>query len=156
MTNYNEYNRGKYSDFSRQRFQKTLKDFRELRHMTQSDLARAVGVTPATISAYENSTREPSTDMYYKLATVLKIDPIEFFTHDYVSLYLGKSSQQLRDLDLNTQRDQDTFLRENQIQNIIRNLSNLPDEDIAALERIVDRMNMGAELAKDYRTNLSY
>ena len=40
-------------------FGKRIKELRIEKHLRQSDIARAIGVTPATVTRWENSTQEP-------------------------------------------------------------------------------------------------
>jgi transcriptional regulator with XRE-family HTH domain len=51
-----------------------LKKLREERLLTQEELAEKVGVTPLTISRWENSKRKPRLKSIRKLAKVLKVD----------------------------------------------------------------------------------
>lgn len=50
-----------------------IKELRVALNMTQSDLAKTVHVTTATISAYENGIRMPSYDTLIKLASFFKV-----------------------------------------------------------------------------------
>jgi transcriptional regulator with XRE-family HTH domain len=52
-----------------------LRKLREERLLTQEELAERVGVTPLTISRWENSKRKPRLKSIRKLAKVLKVDP---------------------------------------------------------------------------------
>lgn len=49
-----------------------LKARREALGLSQSDLARAVGLTPQSVSAYENGVRRASGDVIAAFANVLK------------------------------------------------------------------------------------
>lgn len=49
-------------------FSKRLKETREKTKMTQKDFAELVGSTSATISAYENATKNPSLDLVITIA----------------------------------------------------------------------------------------
>ena len=49
-----------------------LKARREALGMSQSDLARSVGLTPQAVSAYENGVRHATGDVIAALADVLK------------------------------------------------------------------------------------
>lgn len=48
-----------------------IREYRTALKMTQSDFARRLGVTGASVSAYENSTRLPSYDVLVRIANVL-------------------------------------------------------------------------------------
>ena len=49
-----------------------LKARREALGLTQSDLARAIGITPQAVSAYENGVKRASGDVVAAIADVLK------------------------------------------------------------------------------------
>lgn len=48
-----------------------IREYRTALKMTQADFARRLGVTGASVSAYENSTRLPSYDVLVRIANVL-------------------------------------------------------------------------------------
>jgi len=52
---------------------KNIKTLRIAKKMTQSELADRIGITKATISAYENSTRLPSYDVLMMLARLFRV-----------------------------------------------------------------------------------
>ncbi len=52
---------------------KRIKELRTKYKLTQSELATQVGVTTATITAYECDSRQPSYDVLIKLASVFKV-----------------------------------------------------------------------------------
>lgn len=52
---------------------KRIKELRIKHDLTQSELANQVGVTTATITAYECDSRQPSYDVLIKLAAVFKV-----------------------------------------------------------------------------------
>lgn len=55
-------------------FKDKLKQLRTERNLTQSDIAKAIGVSPATIGNYEQGTREPrNNEMWQKLADYFNI-----------------------------------------------------------------------------------
>lgn len=59
-----------------------LAEAREARGLTAVSLARMIGVTPVTISAYENSRSVPRTDTLQRIAQTLNF-PATFFTRPY-------------------------------------------------------------------------
>lgn len=55
-------------------FKDKLKQLRTERNLTQADIAKAIGVSPATIGNYEQGTREPrNNEMWQKLAAYFDI-----------------------------------------------------------------------------------
>lgn len=55
-------------------FKDKLKQLRTEHNLTQSDIARAIGVSPATIGNYEQGTREPrNNEIWQKLADYFNI-----------------------------------------------------------------------------------
>lgn len=56
-------------------FAEHLRKTRERQNLTQSDVARLSGLTPAAISQLEGSLREPNFSTLVRLATALKTTP---------------------------------------------------------------------------------
>lgn len=56
-----------------------LKEFRTKKGLSQTELARLVGVTPSTISQVENNQIYPSLPALFKMAETLCIEPAVFF-----------------------------------------------------------------------------
>ncbi len=56
-----------------------LKEARKIRGVSQTDLAKMVGVTPSTISQIESNLIYPSLPALLKMAEVLAMDPSSFF-----------------------------------------------------------------------------
>lgn len=56
----------------------TLKELREKKEMSQSELASLVGLKQTTISQYEKGTRRPNLQMAKKLADALGISLDDF------------------------------------------------------------------------------
>lgn len=52
---------------------KNIRDYRQLRNMTQAQLAEAIGVAPSTISMYETGVREPDMDTIEAIADIFNI-----------------------------------------------------------------------------------
>ncbi len=50
-----------------------LRMLREARHLTQLQVANRIGVTKATISAYETATKTPSIDMLIRLSRLFGV-----------------------------------------------------------------------------------
>ena len=54
-------------------FSQKLRMLRESRHLTQLQVANRVGVTKATISAYETATKAPSIEMLIRLSRLFGV-----------------------------------------------------------------------------------
>ena len=52
---------------------KRIKELRTEYHLTQAESAKQIGVTTATVTAYECDTRQPSYEVLIKLARVFKV-----------------------------------------------------------------------------------
>lgn len=52
---------------------KKIKKLRNKYKLTQTELAKRVGVTKSTIAAYENDSRLPSYDVLIKMASLFKV-----------------------------------------------------------------------------------
>lgn len=52
---------------------KNIKELRNKYKYTQTELANRLGVTRATIAAYENDSRQPSYDILVKLSRIFKV-----------------------------------------------------------------------------------
>lgn len=58
-------------------FSQALQELRKEKKLTQDDLAHLMGIERPYISQIERSIKQPSLVMMYKLATALKMSPIE-------------------------------------------------------------------------------
>ena len=84
-----------------------LKELREQKHFSQTDVAKRLNVTPALISAYEKQERKPSIERLIALADIYQT------TTDYL---LGRTNTTDKSIHLDV-----THLSEQQI-SILRNL----------------------------------
>lgn len=66
--------------FYRKRFASKLKTIRRKKKLSQADLGRLLGISQSGITSYESSQREPTLSMLNKMARVLDVSPLEFFT----------------------------------------------------------------------------
>ena len=57
---------------------------RETRGLTQADLARQLGVTPAAISKWENGSSKPRVEVLFQLAEILGVRPEELMAGRYL------------------------------------------------------------------------
>lgn len=62
----------------------TIKSAREMRNMTQQELAQKVRVGVHTIGKYESGEQIPSSQTILKLSTVLDIPASELLHHDQI------------------------------------------------------------------------
>jgi transcriptional regulator with XRE-family HTH domain len=58
---------------------KQFRELRNLRGLTQVELARWVGVGPASISTYECGKSMPRPEIFYRLCSILKAQPSDIF-----------------------------------------------------------------------------
>jgi len=65
------------------RLGKRIKEMREYRNMSQSELAASMNVSKSTISDYENGEIKPSLDNFIKIACCLKCSANELL-QDYI------------------------------------------------------------------------
>ena len=73
-------------------FKDKLKQLRIEHNLTQADVAKAIGVSPATIGNYEQGTREPkNNEMWQKLADYFKVSLDELMDVDNNVLYPFKA-----------------------------------------------------------------
>lgn len=80
---------------------KKIKELRTKYKLTQTELAKHVGVTKSTIAAYENDSRLPSYDVLIKMANVFKvsIDSLLLDRSEVVLHADGLNIEQLRMLE---------------------------------------------------------
>jgi len=81
-------------------FALTLKNLRVQRGMSQSDLARLLGVARTTVSSYENGSRNPDNETLIRIATCFQVSldyllGIDISNIDNSSVY----SEVLKDID---------------------------------------------------------
>lgn len=65
-----------------------IKELREVRGLSRSELARRVGVSPSAISNYEYGTSAPKEEILFKLFEVLKCDANYLYQDDIVGVDL--------------------------------------------------------------------
>lgn len=61
----------------------TIKDLRQLKNMTQQELADAIGVDVSVISRYESGKVTPPTKRLEQISYVLEVNPSEFLSIDF-------------------------------------------------------------------------
>ena len=111
---------------------------RELRikyYLTQAELAKQVGVSKATVTAYEGDLRQPSYDVLIKLANVFKV------SIDSLVLNRSESVLDVSDLEpeqINKVQGYIKYLKEQELVNLI--LSEEPI-DVETIEKIRKEWN---------------
>lgn len=76
-----------------------IRKIREDKSLTQTELAKRVGVKPATISRYENGENQPSPEMLSKIAVALGVDVNMLFDDTSAVDYVSISELQVRIID---------------------------------------------------------
>ena len=61
-------------------FSERLKELRKERHLTQTDLAQALGVAMNTVSIWERGERQPNDSVFFKIAEFFDVPFIAFFS----------------------------------------------------------------------------
>lgn len=56
-----------------------LREARKAKNMTQTDLARELGISVNSVANYERGTSFPKEDYLYKIINLLELDPIISF-----------------------------------------------------------------------------
>lgn len=72
-------------------FAENLKRLRENNHLSKSDMAKKLDITPSAYGAYELKRREPSFDMLCKIADALHVSTDELLGHEVDELEKCKS-----------------------------------------------------------------
>lgn len=77
------------------RFRYRLPKLRELRDLSQTDLAERAGMMPAAISQFENGSRTPSFESVVKLANALDISADYLIGRNYEPISVGPTVDKL-------------------------------------------------------------
>lgn len=67
---------------AREIFKKKLRYFAQIRGLSQVEIAKALGITPSTVSSWFLGTRYPRVDMMQRLADLLDVHMRELTTDD--------------------------------------------------------------------------
>ena len=110
---------------------KRIRDLRTKYNLTQAELASQVGVSKATITAYEGDMRLPSYDVLIKLANVFRVS--------IDSLILNRSEYVLDVSDLNLEqinrvKDYIRYIKEDELLDILRSSEKINWEEIEKLK----------------------
>lgn len=112
-----------------------IKELRTKYNLTQAELAKQVGVSKATVTAYEGDLRQPSYDVLIKLANVFKV------SIDSLVLNRSESVLDVSDLEpeqINKVQGYIKYLKEQELVNLI--LSEEPI-DVETIEKIRKEWN---------------
>jgi len=112
-----------------------IKELRIRYNLTQAELAKQVGVSKATVTAYEGDLRQPSYDVLIKLANVFKV------SIDSLVLNRSESVLDVSDLEpeqINKVQGYIKYLKEQELVNLI--LSEEPI-DVETIEKIRKEWN---------------
>jgi len=66
-----------------------IRSIRRTRRLSQEELAKAIGQSQSSITAYERGVREPNFDALYSMATTMFV-PISAFFEDYSNTYFDQ------------------------------------------------------------------
>lgn len=75
-----------------------IREWRERRSMSQTELAESVGTTPAQINKLENGDRKLSPEWLWRLGKALDCLPAELLPHTFYRPHLSDAEQRLIDL----------------------------------------------------------
>lgn len=112
-----------------------IRELRTKYNLTQAELAKQVGVSKATVTAYEGDLRQPSYDVLIKLANVFKV------SIDSLVLNRSESVLDVSDLEpeqINKVQGYIKYLKEQELVNLI--LSEEPI-DVETIEKIRKEWN---------------
>lgn len=76
-----------------------IRKIREDKGLTQSELAKRIGVKPPTISRYESGSNKPSSETLNKIAVALGVDVNMLFDDTTASNYVSIPELQVRIID---------------------------------------------------------
>ena len=79
------------------KFGDTLKNLRELNHVTQQDLANRLGVSRATIAGYETKNHQPDYEKLEKIAHIFHVSIDYLLTGEYEFHIENKAAQQINE-----------------------------------------------------------
>ena len=111
-------------------FGRTIKEARELKGLTQSDVAKKVGVETATVSRWENDKQKN-----------LKASHLEKLSNT-----LGLDSVELMKLDANRPEPAITFDTDNNLYKAFEVAEDLTDDQIDRLRRYLDFLQYSSEI----------
>lgn len=90
-------------------FGKKIKELRERAKMTQTDLAKEIGVSKSVISAYEKGIRNPSFKVLQDISVVFNVPETYFLANESEEL---KITRDITDLTIQQQEIIDSLIRQ--------------------------------------------
>lgn len=131
---------------------KRIREAREHLGITQSELARLVGVTNSAITNYEKDTSHPKESVLYKLIEVLKVDANYLFQdvsgmkqkEDIITLFEFDLIQKYRSLDVYGKNVIGLLLEAEyqRCMDILPPAPALPEEDLTAIEKAMEQLRI--------------
>lgn len=112
-----------------------IRELRTKYNLTQAELANQVGVSKATITAYEGDLRQPSYDVLIRLANVFRvsIDSLVLNRSEYVLDVSDLGPEQI-----NRVKDYIRYLKEDELLSLLRSSEKI---NIDEIEKIKNKWN---------------
>lgn len=115
-------------------FGTNLRNLRVSRHLTQQKIANDMGISQASITAYENNVREPSFETVRKFAEYFHVAPSILMPFSEVSD------------DEYVQNVAESFNRNPKLKKLFDMVKNFPDRDLDALLAIAESISGRREI----------
>lgn len=114
-----------------------IRELRTKYNLTQAELANQIGISKATVTAYEGDLRQPSYDVLIKLANVFKVS--------IDSLVLNRSESILDVSDLGPEQINEVqgYIKYLKEQELVKHLFLEESIDIEAIEKLRKEWNKG-------------
>ena len=112
-----------------------IRELRTKYNLTQAELASQVGISKATVTAYEGDLRQPSYDVLIKLANVFRvsIDSLVLNRSEYVLDVSDLEPEQI-----NRVKDYIRYLKEDKLLDVLRSDEKI---DVEEIEKIRNQWN---------------
>ena len=112
-----------------------IRELRTKYNLTQAELASQVGISKATVTAYEGDLRQPSYDVLIKLANVCRvsIDSLVLKRSEYVLDVSDLEPEQI-----NRVKDYIRYLKEDKLLDVLRSDEKI---DVEEIEKIRNQWN---------------
>lgn len=106
-----------------------IKTLRMNRKMTQTDLAKATGLSQSAIASYENNARKPDLDTLYSIAQKLFV-PLSAFFEDYSVTYFDQ-------IDIDRLK---AFHQDQSLAFLFDRIRSLSESDFSLVTQIINRI----------------